>query len=78
MPLEGLERKLVTSWLLLLVLPALALVFALVAPGLWAKSGKWILPALVVVSVVLVLSATFFAIATALRMAGRLLKSKRL
>jgi len=78
LPLKGLERKLVTSWLLLLVLPSLALVFALLAPGLWTKSAKWILPGLLRVSVVLVLSATFFAVAIALRMGARLLQRKRL
>ena len=77
MPLKGLERKLVASWLLLLMLPSLALVFALLAPGLWTKSAKWILPGLLGVSLVLVLSATFFAIAIALRMGARLLKRTR-
>jgi hypothetical protein len=75
--LKGLERKLVTSWLLLLVLPVLALALVLGAPGLWAKSGKWILPSLLAVSVVLVLSAMFFVIVIAFRMSARALKRKR-
>jgi len=52
-------------------------VFALLAPGIWSKSGKWILPVMVSVSVVLVLSTTFFAVAIALRMAANLFKRKR-
>jgi hypothetical protein len=73
----GLERKLVSSWLLLLALPALALAFALLAPGLWSRSGKLILPLLVSVSVVLVFAIIFLAIAIALRMGTRFLRRKR-
>jgi hypothetical protein len=71
------ERKLVSSWLLLLALPALALAFALLAPGLWSKSGKWILPLVLGVSVVLVFAITFLAVAILLRMGKRILKRER-
>jgi hypothetical protein len=73
----GLERKLVTSWLSILALGALTLAFALLAPGMWSKSARWVLPAMVGVSAVLALSIIFFAMAIALRMSGRFLKRKR-
>jgi hypothetical protein len=73
----GLERKLVTSWLSILALGALTLAFALLAPGFWSKSARWIVPAVVSVSLVLALSTIFFAVAIAVRMAANLLKRKR-
>jgi hypothetical protein len=72
-----LERKLVSSWLLLLALGVVTLAFALLAPGLWSKSGKWILPLVVSVSVVLVLSMALIVVAIAVRIGVGLLRRKR-